>query len=115
MSLSTLMRTGGPAAGTTPVVFVDRESRRESTVGTLLERAARVASALRDLGIDPHDRIAAQLTNREEAVVLQYAALMLGAVLVPMVPVFGPQEVATMLADARPKAFVTQSRWNKFD
>jgi acyl-coenzyme A synthetase/AMP-(fatty) acid ligase len=61
------------------------------------------------------DRIAAQLCHREESVILEFAALLLNATLVPVVPVLGPADLAQILLDARPAVLVTQRRWGSHD
>jgi acyl-CoA synthetase (AMP-forming)/AMP-acid ligase II len=98
-----------------PMIFADPRSRRTVTLGELLSRAAHVAGGFQRLGVRPGERIAAQLCNREEAVILQFAALLLNAVLVPVVPVLGPGDVTRILEDARPTALVTQRSWNSHD
>ena len=50
----------------------------------LRERAARLAGALADLGLDRGERLAAVLRNRHETVSLYWAAQWLGATFVPL-------------------------------
>ncbi|MCC3272707.1 3-phosphoshikimate 1-carboxyvinyltransferase [Arthrobacter zhangbolii] len=70
-------------------------------------RADRVAAALLDLGIRPGDRVAFQLPNRSEFVILAVAALRIGAVAAPIMPIFREREVALALHRARARLFVT--------
>jgi long-chain acyl-CoA synthetase len=62
------------------VVF---EGRRMS-YRDLLAEVARVAAGLADLGVKPDDRVMLMLGNRPEFVVLLYAALRIGAIVVPV-------------------------------
>ncbi|MET0449305.1 MAG: AMP-binding protein, partial [Aeromicrobium sp.] len=100
---------------TTVVEFVSSDGRLVTTTGELADRSRRVASGLLALGVEAGDRITVQISNRAEAVVLQLAALRVGAVLTPVVPVFGPRELSLVLDDAKPRVLVTERRWNKFD
>lgn len=99
----------------TVLEFIADNKRFVTTTGEVAERALRVASGLRDLGVRAGDRITVQMSNRPEAVVLQLAALHVGAILTPVVPVFGPRELELVLDDAKPQLLVTERRWNKFD
>lgn len=112
-TLTALLRAS--SEDNTKLEFFTPDSHLTVTVSEVYERARRVAGALKDLGVEPRDRITVQMSNRVEAVILQYAALMLDAVLAPIVPVFGPRDVSHVLADSKPKVYVTEKGWNKFD
>ncbi|MGW4348100.1 long-chain-fatty-acid--CoA ligase [Streptomyces sp. NPDC004690] len=70
------------------------------TYAELDERSARAAALLRSDGIRPGDRVALMLPNVPEFVVLYYAALRAGAVVVPMNPLLKTREVEFHLADS---------------
>ncbi|MEV8066466.1 long-chain fatty acid--CoA ligase [Streptomyces sp. NPDC085995] len=70
------------------------------TYAELDERSARAAALLRSEGIRPGDRVALMLPNVPEFVVLYYAALRAGAVVVPMNPLLKTREVEFHLADS---------------
>jgi acyl-CoA synthetase (AMP-forming)/AMP-acid ligase II len=114
-TLTELVSTAGETHGSTVIEFITPDGREDIPLGEVLERAKHVAGGLRALGVRPRDRVTVQLSNRAESMVLQFAVLMLDAVLAPVVPVFGPREVAQVLGDSRPTVYVTQRRWNKFD
>lgn len=114
-TLTELLRTDPDGHLETPIVYAGRAGTHTTTLGALRERAAHFAAGLRSRGIRPRDKIAAQFPNSEEAVIVQLAALMLDAVLVPIVPVFGVREVSQIFADARPAAFVTASSWRNMN
>jgi acyl-CoA synthetase (AMP-forming)/AMP-acid ligase II len=95
--------------------FVDGQRSSELLVADLVARARRVAAGLAALGVKPGDRVSSQLTNGEQSIELQFAALMVEAVLVPVVPVFGPKELGQILADAQPVIHVTHDRWGRTD
>ncbi|KAD4060330.1 3-phosphoshikimate 1-carboxyvinyltransferase [Arthrobacter yangruifuii] len=69
--------------------------------------ADRAAAALLELGVRPGDRIAFQLPNQSEFVVLTVAVLRLGAVAAPVMPIFREREVALALHRAAARVFVT--------
>jgi acyl-CoA synthetase (AMP-forming)/AMP-acid ligase II len=114
-TLTELLTGDGPGHLDTPIVFAGQGGDTSATLRQLRERAARFAGGLRRLGVGPRDRIAVQFPNSPEAVVVQLAALILDAVLVPVVPVFGARELAQIFADARPAVFVTASSWRNHD
>lgn len=114
-TLTKLLSDEGLDSLATEIIFTSRGESHVTTLGTLRDRAARFATGLRALGVAPRDRVAVQFPNSEEAVIVQLAALMLDAVLVPVVPVFGVHEMSQILAAAEPKVLVTTSRWRNMD
>lgn len=71
-------------------------------------RTARLAHALRGLGVRRGDRVALVLTGGEPAASLHLAAQRLGAVATPLSPRFGVPELAHCLADAAPALVVSE-------
>ena len=73
-----------------------------------LDRASNaLAHSLRDLGVAKGDRVAVSLGNCAEFAALTYAVFKLGAVLVPLNPSFGPDQVAAALAHLGAATLVT--------
>ncbi|MFH8800883.1 long-chain fatty acid--CoA ligase [Streptomyces sp. NPDC017936] len=64
------------------------------------ERSARAAALLRAEGVRPGDRVAVMLPNVPEFVVLYYAALRAGAIVVPLNPLLKERETAYHLTDS---------------
>jgi acyl-CoA synthetase (AMP-forming)/AMP-acid ligase II len=85
------------------VVFVSRQVETTMTVGHIHRDARAVAAGLQRRGVRPGDAVAVQLTNRWECVVAYEAVLLCGAVLVPIVHVYGTTEVTYILADSAAK------------
>lgn len=79
---------------------------RRFTYRALQEQAARLARALRDLGLRPGERLAIMLPNCPQLVLTYYAALHLGAVVVLMNPLFSPKEIRHQLLDSGARFFV---------
>jgi acyl-coenzyme A synthetase/AMP-(fatty) acid ligase len=114
-SLAELLARPRLTFGAVPLVFVSRDGRHQTTLDAVRERAEHLAGGLRALGVRPGDRVSAQFPLCEEAIVAQFATLMLGAVLVPVVPVFGSRELTQLFAEAKPVVHLTQRRWRKLD
>jgi cyclohexanecarboxylate-CoA ligase len=67
----------------------------------LLDQVDRTAMLLLDLGVQPGERVAFQLPNCIEFVVVALAALRAGAVCCPLMPIFREREVAFCLRRSR--------------
>ena len=63
-----------------------------------------VATDIVGHGVSPGDCVVVQLPNCLEALVLQVAAFRIGAVTVPVIPIYREHETAQILADIRPAA-----------
>ncbi|GGL17082.1 AMP-binding protein [Nocardia jinanensis] len=79
---------------------------RTLTYGELADQVGRVAAGLTELGIGEGDAVAIYLPMIPEAVVACYAAVGLGAILVPLFSGFAAPAIAARLADADVKAVV---------
>ena len=101
-----------------PTLTFKIRSARRPYVGTLadvLERARRLAGALRARGIGAGDVVAFQLPNWVEAAVSFWAAALLGAVVTPIVHFYGPKEVGYILRRTGVRALVTADRFGHQD
>jgi long-chain acyl-CoA synthetase len=70
------------------------------TYQELAEQAARLAQALKNLGLAPGDRLGLLLPNCPQLVVAYHAALRLGAVVVMLNPLLSVKELTYQLADS---------------
>ena len=75
--------------------------------------ARRLAAGLRKRGVGPGDVVAVQLPNWMEAAATFWASAFLGAVVVPIVHVYGRKEVGYILATAKPRVFVTTAAFDR--
>jgi acetyl-CoA synthetase len=82
--------------------------RRTLTYGRLHREVVRTASALRDLGVRPGDRVALHLGWLPETVVAMLASARLGAVHVVLPAPLPPDALADRLAALRSKVLITQ-------
>ena len=74
--------------------------------GDLDAGAGRVAQALAALGVEPGDRVAAQVEKSADAVLLYLGCLRAGAVFLPLNTAYTPSEIGYFLSDAAPRVFV---------
>ena len=81
--------------------------RRVHTHAELHREVARLAGALRALGVGPRDRVAGFLPNCPEAVIAMLATASLGAVWSSCSPDFGVQGVLDRFGQIRPKVLFT--------
>ena len=98
-----------------PVIFHGGGRSSAVSVADLVDRAARCAAAFRDLGVQPGDTVAVQVPSRTDGVIAQAAAVLAGAVLVPVVPSYGPRELGFILRESRARLLVTPDRWGRRD
>ncbi|GAB2982160.1 AMP-binding protein [Amycolatopsis acidiphila] len=96
-----------------PVTFTG--SGATVTVGELYRRAVRAAGALQRLGVLPGDVVAVQVPNWAEGVVATEAVLLAGAVLVPVVHIYGPREVGFILRESGARMMIMPDRWRTTD
>lgn len=83
---------------------------RRLDYGSLLEQAEQRAAGLYDLGLRPGDVIAAVLPNGVDFVVAFFAAMRLGAVLLPLNPNYTSVELERFITDGRARSIVTDAR-----
>jgi cyclohexanecarboxylate-CoA ligase len=98
-----------------PVTFCSAARSEAVPLADLVDRAARGAAAFRGLGVQPGDTVAVQVPSRIEGVVAQAAAVLAGAVLVPVVPSYGPRELGFILRESRARLLVTPQRLGRRD
>jgi long-chain acyl-CoA synthetase len=84
--------------------FGDRKIR----YGESVVCASRFASSLRELGIEPGDRVGIMLPNRPEFIFAFYGALMTGATVVPYNVMLKPGEIEHLARDSGTRAIIVQ-------
>ncbi|HAA90010.1 MAG: O-succinylbenzoate--CoA ligase [Thermoanaerobacterales bacterium 50_218] len=67
----------------------------------------RFASALRELGVNPGDRVFSLLPNSLEFIISFYGTLRAGAIFVPVNPGYQRQDLAAVLPDCTPRMIIT--------
>lgn len=102
-------------ADTTPdrVAIVDRSG--SVTYGRLAEMVRGTAASFARLGVQPGDRVTVQAPNWHEALVTHYALERLGAVAVPLPPIYRAKEVGFILKMTEARLAVIARRSRGFD
>lgn len=95
--------------------FYTEAGRCSTTTRELLRHGRQLAGGLRALGLQPGDRFAMQLPTAPDTAALYLAALEIGAVLVPIVHIYGPAEVGFILRDAKVRFLALPDRWRGID
>ncbi|UPT76658.1 long-chain fatty acid--CoA ligase [Sulfurovum sp. XGS-02] len=71
----------------------------------------KAANALTDLGVQKGDRVALYLANTPQFIIMLYGILKIGAIAVPINPLFKSAEVAYELNDSGAKSVIVMSRF----
>jgi len=87
-------------------LFVETGGGRRISYGDVLGCSARIAHALRELGVAVGDRVAVQVEKSPEAILLYLACLRVGAVFLPLNTAYTLAELAYFLEDAEPALVV---------
>jgi acyl-CoA synthetase len=97
--------------GATPLHFHTQSGAYTCTTQSLLRDAKEIAKALRTIGLRRGDVIAIQLPTQRETALLYLATLEIGAVLVPIVHIYGPAEVGFILRQSRARFLCVPDLW----
>ncbi|MFO1049822.1 MAG: malonyl-CoA synthase [Geminicoccaceae bacterium] len=87
-------------------VFLERPDGGTLSYADLLDGSARVAQVLKDLGVAPGDRVAAQTEKSAEALLLYLGTVRAGGVYLPLNTAYTASEIRYFLGDAEPRLFV---------
>jgi cyclohexanecarboxylate-CoA ligase len=106
---------GADAYAACRVIVVSDERPHDGTLDELVREAMEVAAWMQSAGIGPGDVVALQLPNWWEGAVLQAATALVGAVILPIVPVYGAREVSFILRESGAKVFALPSTFRGRD
>ncbi|WP_347957522.1 AMP-binding protein [Gordonia aichiensis] len=95
-------------------VFVT-DGTHSLTFAELYRDSQRLAVGLRRKGLRPGDRVAAQLPNWAEFVVVAAALTRIGAVMVPIMPIYRTDEVTYTMSDAGVRMAIAPADFKGFD
>lgn len=87
----------------------------KTTALQLLTESHRLAGALYSVGVRQGEVFAVQLPTWRETTMLYLAALRIGAVVLPIVHTYGPQEVEFILRQSGATTLVIPDRWRDVD
>ena len=97
LTLSAHIMAGAAAHDGCPLVFLAGDGEHATTLGALVSDAEKVAAAFQARGIGPGDVVVVQLPGSYEGAVIQTAVGMCGAVLLPVVMIYGAREMEFVL------------------
>jgi cyclohexanecarboxylate-CoA ligase len=96
-TLAAHIRAGAAVHDGCPLVFAAGDGERATTLGALVSEAEKAAGALQARGIGRGDVVAVQLPGSYEGAVIQAAVALCGAVLLPVVMIYGTRELDLLL------------------
>ena len=100
-NLASIVTFGAERAPDSPAI---RLGEIELSYGRLDERSARLATLLRERGLEPGDRVGVMLPNVPEFPVAYYGVLRAGAIVVPMNVLLKRREIAYLPRGLRREA-----------
>ena len=115
LPLGSLLAVGARDRPHTRLHFHTETGPRSALVGELIAAANHLARGLRAIGLRRGDAIALQMPTARDTAVLYLAALDIGAVLVPIVHIYGPAEVGFILRESRARFLCVPERWRGID
>ena len=80
---------------------------KEINYQSLKNLSDRFARVLQDLGIKKGDRVAFLLPNSPEFVIAYFGVLKVGAIVIPLNPLYSPEELEYVLADSQPSILIS--------
>ena len=89
------------AAASADAVAIYLEDGGHITYGSIFQEAMALATSLSNLGLKAGDVVSFQLPNWRETVAIDIAAVWLGLVINPVIPIYRDRELAFILADSR--------------
>lgn len=95
--------------------FHGAEGERVITLGELHAEGLKLAGRLHALGLRSGEVLAMQVPAGIENAILTQAAAALGCTLLQIVHIYGPHELAHILADSGAKALIVPRRWRNID
>jgi acyl-CoA synthetase (AMP-forming)/AMP-acid ligase II len=114
-TVSQAMTRGAAAHGDSRVIFQSTTRPGQTTLAAMHEGTLAVASALYALGLRQGDVIAVQAPNWLEGLQVIQAAMHIGAVVAPIIHIYGPKEVGFILRSSGARMFVMPDRWRNID
>lgn len=97
------------------LVFASDTRPDRMTLTDLQRESREAAAAFQGLGVEKGDVIVIQVPHSREGIVALYAGLIVGAVVVPVVHIYGPSELAFILRQSRAKMLIVPDRWRNID
>jgi acyl-CoA synthetase (AMP-forming)/AMP-acid ligase II len=103
------------AAPDAPFVVSSAIRPADTTLGAIAARGRIVGENLRAMGIGPGDVVAVQLPSSAEWLIACVAIAHAGAVMLPIVSIYGAKELRFILRQSRARLLLTPDIWRKVD
>ena len=97
------------------LVFHSQGRTQSHAVDSLYAQGRSMSESLHRLEIRSGDLIGIQMPNRVEGYVSFLAAMLAGAVVLPIVHIYGAREVSSLLRESGAKALLVPDRWRRID
>ncbi len=114
-TMTDFMRRGAEQNADVELIFHSEQRPDRATIGEMWQRAHLIAGNLQALGVAPGDVVAIQTPSWLEGVLTFEAAMLCGAVVVPVIHIYGPAEVGFILRQSGASMLVVPDRWGKID
>jgi acyl-CoA synthetase (AMP-forming)/AMP-acid ligase II len=115
LPLAALLARSVQARPQTRLHFYSEAGACSATTLDLFRAGRQLAKGLQVLGLKRGDAFAMQLPTAPDTATLYLAALEIGAVLVPIVHIYGPAEVGFILRDSKARFLAVPDRWRGID
>jgi acyl-coenzyme A synthetase/AMP-(fatty) acid ligase len=99
----------------TRMIFHSDSRPVSTTIAEAYSDSERMAAALHALGIRAGDVVGVMLPTWYDTAIAYHAVLKMGAVLLPMVTIFGPAEMGFVLTQSHAKALIIPDHWRNHD
>lgn len=97
------------------VVFNSVKGDVEIAIEQMYAQSLRIAGALYAMGVRAGDAVAIQVPNCKEGVQAFHAAFLLGAVVVPIIHIYGTTEVGYILEKSKAKVLFIPDQWRNIN
>jgi acyl-CoA synthetase (AMP-forming)/AMP-acid ligase II len=111
----TLPEVAEQQASTQPGKVFITDGTTSLTYRELRDSSLRLAAGLRRIGISPGDRVSVQIPSWSEFAQITLALTRIGAIMVPIMPIYRRDEVGYMLENAGVRAAITCGTFRNFD
>ena len=114
-SIAEHLRLGAERFPASTMHFVGGPTPTSIRLDEMYKRSRRLAAGFASLGVGPGETVAVWVPNWVEGAITYQAALSLGAVVVPIIHIYGPREVGFVLRQSGARVLVMPDRWRVID
>jgi acyl-CoA synthetase (AMP-forming)/AMP-acid ligase II len=115
LTLAEELRLGARTYPDCELVFHSELRPATLTLAEMVAEGERMAAAWHAVGLRQGDIVAIQMPNWAETAIAYAATALLGAVFIPIVQIYGPQELSFILRQSRARALIVPTRFRRLD